>query len=163
MQKQGGARHWRRVSRVSRCHCRGLNGDSKTNICILMPGTCKCDLFSEERSFANVIKDFKVRPSWILSVCVQSLSHVQLFATLWTVAHHAPLSMEFSRQEYWSGLPFPLNPMTSLVRERRGGFGIETHREEGRVNMKAETSDASTSQGTPGATGSWERPGRILP
>ena len=32
---------------------------------------------------------------------------VQLFATLWTVAHQAPLSMEFSRQEYWSGLPCP--------------------------------------------------------
>ena len=35
------------------------------------------------------------------------LSHVQFFATPWTVAHEAPLSMEFSRQEYWSGLPFP--------------------------------------------------------
>ena len=32
---------------------------------------------------------------------------VWLFATLWTVAYQAPLSMEFSRQEYWSGLPFP--------------------------------------------------------
>ena len=32
---------------------------------------------------------------------------IQLFATSWTVAHQAPLSMEFSRQEYWSGLPFP--------------------------------------------------------
>ena len=32
---------------------------------------------------------------------------VQLFATLWTVAHQAPLSMGFSRQEYWSGLPCP--------------------------------------------------------
>ena len=32
-------------------------------------------------------------------------SHVQLFVTLWTVACQAPLSMEFSRQEYWSGLP----------------------------------------------------------
>ena len=38
---------------------------------------------------------------------VKSLSHVQLFATPWTVAYQAPLSMEFSRQEYWSGLPFP--------------------------------------------------------
>ena len=38
---------------------------------------------------------------------VKSLSHVQLFATPWTVAHQAPLSMGFSRQEYWSGLPFP--------------------------------------------------------
>ena len=35
------------------------------------------------------------------------LSHVQLFATPWTVAHLAPLSIAFSRQEYWSGLPFP--------------------------------------------------------
>ena len=32
-------------------------------------------------------------------------SRVQLFVTLWTVAYQAPLSMEFSRQEYWSGLP----------------------------------------------------------
>ena len=37
----------------------------------------------------------------------QSLSYVQLFATPWTVARQAPLSMEFSRQEYWLGLPFP--------------------------------------------------------
>ena len=39
------------------------------------------------------------------SVCL--LSHVQLFATPWTVAHQAPLSIEFFRQEYWIGLPFP--------------------------------------------------------
>ena len=38
---------------------------------------------------------------------VRSLSCVQLFATPWTVAHQAPPSMGFSRQEYWSGLPFP--------------------------------------------------------
>ena len=38
---------------------------------------------------------------------VNSLSHVRLFATPWTVAYKAPLSMEFSRQEYRSGLPFP--------------------------------------------------------
>ena len=38
---------------------------------------------------------------------VKSLSCVQLFATLWTVAYQAPPSMGFSRQEYWSGLPFP--------------------------------------------------------
>ena len=35
------------------------------------------------------------------------LSHVRLFVTPWTVACQAPLSMEFSRQEYWSGVPFP--------------------------------------------------------
>ena len=38
---------------------------------------------------------------------VKSLSRVRLFATLWTVAYQASLSMGFSRQEYWSGLPFP--------------------------------------------------------
>ena len=38
---------------------------------------------------------------------VKLLSRVRLFATPWTVAHQASQSMEFSRQEYWSGLPFP--------------------------------------------------------
>ena len=38
---------------------------------------------------------------------VKSLSHVWLFATAWTIAYKAPLSMEFSKQEYWSKLPFP--------------------------------------------------------
>ena len=42
-----------------------------------------------------------------LSVCVKSLSHVRLFVTPWTVARQAPVSMGFSRQEYWSGLLFP--------------------------------------------------------
>ena len=41
-------------------------------------------------------------------MCVLShFSRVQLFATLWTVDHQAPLSMGFSRQEYWSGLSCP--------------------------------------------------------
>ena len=38
---------------------------------------------------------------------VKLLSRVRLFAIPWTVAHQAPLSMGFSRQKYWSGLPFP--------------------------------------------------------
>ena len=42
------------------------------------------------------------------NLCVLShFSHIQLFVTLWAVAHQAPLSMGFSRQEYWSGLPCP--------------------------------------------------------
>ena len=50
-----------------------------------------------------------------LSICVKKvkvklLSRVQLFATPWTIAYQAPPSMGFSRQEYWSGLPFP-SPM----------------------------------------------------
>ena len=38
---------------------------------------------------------------------VKSLSRVRLFVTPWTVAHQASLSMEFSRHEYWSGVPLP--------------------------------------------------------
>ena len=43
------------------------------------------------------------------------LSHVQLFATPWTVNQHAPLSMGFPRQEYWSGLPFPSPGQYSIL------------------------------------------------
>ena len=45
--------------------------------------------------------------SLTLKVKVKSLSCVLLFGTPWTVAYQASQSMEFSRQEYWSGLPFP--------------------------------------------------------
>ena len=46
----------------------------------------------------------------VICVCVcvcQSFNCMQLFATPWTISHQAPLPMEFSRQEYWSELPFP--------------------------------------------------------
>ena len=72
----------------------------------------------------------RVRHDWAtdtwghdVKVNVKSLSRVRLFATPWAnVAHQAPPSMGFSRQEYWSGLPFPspgdmieaLNPQTSF-------------------------------------------------
>ena len=48
-------------------------------------------------------------PGFILGhVCMLScFRRVQLFVTLWAAAHQAPLSMGFSRQEYWSGLPCP--------------------------------------------------------
>ena len=57
----------------------------------------------------------------------QLLSCVWLFATPWTVAHQAPLSMGFSRQKYWSGLPFPHPGIehTSLMSPAlAGGFFI---------------------------------------
>ena len=43
----------------------------------------------------------------------QSLSRVPLFAIPWPAARHAPLSMKFSRQEYWSGLPYP-SPVSDI-------------------------------------------------
>ena len=64
-------------------------------------------------------------------VCAQLLSSVRLFATSWTIVHQAPLSMEFSRQEYWSGLPFPslgdiphpgIEPMCPESLALAGGF-----------------------------------------
>ena len=45
--------------------------------------------------------------AWKRKVKVKSLNHVQLLATPWTAAHQAPPSMGFSREEYWSGVPFP--------------------------------------------------------
>ena len=52
--------------------------------------------------------DMNLSKLWeMVDVCAQSLSRVRLFETPWTAACQAPLSMRFSRQEYWSGLPFP--------------------------------------------------------
>ena len=74
---------------------------------------------------------------------VKSLSHVRLFASPWTAAYQAPLSMGFSRQEYWSGLhcllqkahisEYILEPFLAKIRNRYLGFdrigrdGIELH------------------------------------
>ena len=55
----------------------------------------------------NTTSLFLLPCSGILVSCVCVISCFWLFATPWTVAHQPPLSMEFSRQEYWNGLPFP--------------------------------------------------------
>ena len=65
----------------------------------------------------------KLRNEQFAAATACPLSRVQLFAILWTTARQAPLSVEFSRQEYWSGLPFsilgdlpdPQTELTSLV------------------------------------------------
>ena len=64
----------------------------------------------------------KKKPLWQYSVCAQSLSRVWLFVTPWTVARLAPLSMEFSRQECWSGLPFLLQGIFLTQGSYRGLF-----------------------------------------
>ena len=70
-------------------------------------------------------------------VCVLShFSHVQLFATLWTVAHQAPLSMGFSRQEYWSGLPFRLPgdlPKSMGLQRVRQDWGMNNNSSNGKA------------------------------
>ena len=50
---------------------------------------------------------WKAHLSYQIYACVQLLSHVCLSAVAWTIAHQTPLPLEFSRQEYWSGLSFP--------------------------------------------------------
>ena len=54
----------------------------------------------------SYIKSFQFFPSCMLCV-LSCFSSVQLLVTPWTAAHQTPLSMGFSRQEYWSGLPCP--------------------------------------------------------
>ena len=55
-------------------------------------------------------------------VCECALSHVWLFATPWTVACQAPLSMEFSRQEFWDGSPLPIPRGSSQPRGLNPGL-----------------------------------------
>ena len=67
-----------------------------------------------------------------LRACMLSrFSHVQLFVTLWTVAQQVPLSIGFSRQEHWNGLPFPtpgdlpnpgIEPTSLMSSALAGGF-----------------------------------------
>jgi len=59
--------------------------------------------------YINIFYSYHIYYSYCIQhiVKVKSLSRVRLFATPWSVAYQAPLSMGFSRQEYWSGLPFP--------------------------------------------------------
>ena len=78
--------------------------------CCVSPSSTQCKL-PEGRTlsvlFNNVSQMPRAVPTICVCVCVKSLSRVRLFATPWTVARQAPLSMGFSRQGYWSGLPFP--------------------------------------------------------
>ena len=57
------------------------------------------------RDRRQIVKSLLRFRSWFCSITVFSL--VRLFVTPWTIARHAPLFMELSRQEYWSGFPFP--------------------------------------------------------
>ena len=55
--------------------------------------------------------------AWKWKVKVKSPSRVRLLATPWTAAHQAPLSMGFSRQEYWSGVPLPSSAATQDIKQ----------------------------------------------
>ena len=67
--------------------------------------------------------------AWKWKVKVKSLSRVQLLMTPWTAAHQAPPSMEFSRQEYWSGLPLPspLEEGSTCQKKKKNLFATREH------------------------------------
>ena len=114
---------------VSRSGDSGLHGNSVLNI-----------LRNRQIIFQNGMHHFTFPPaicegSSFSIVKVKSLSRVRLFATPWTVAYQAPPSMGFSRQEYWSGLPFPspgdlpdpgIEPGSPLYRLSHQGSPINT-------------------------------------
>ena len=64
-------------------------------------------LLSKQLIFLNINILWVKLLSKFISVCVCVISHVWLFVTLWTTAQQAPLPMKSTRQEDWSGLPFP--------------------------------------------------------
>ena len=72
----------------------GETGQVYMNSVYFLPLFCKSKVITKQKVY-------------FLKVKVKSLCRVRLFGTPWTVAYQAPLSMGFSRQEYWSGVPFP--------------------------------------------------------
>ena len=89
-------------------HC--LTGHPRSNLCTLTHALPHLECHPDSHvsptdswaPFSVLLKHIK-----LYKVKVNSLSRVWLFATPWTVAHKTPPSIEFSRQVYWSGLPFP--------------------------------------------------------
>ena len=69
--------------------------------------------FLGERSNMETFLAISFSNAWNWKVKVKSLSRIRLLATPWTAAYQAPPSMGFSRQKYWSGVPFP-SPSSSL-------------------------------------------------
>ena len=77
--------------------------------------------------FYTIWVTIKTEPKWVSEILllyenfilyfVDVLSHIQLFVTPWTVTHQAPLSMEFSRREFLSGLLFPTPGQSSWPRD----------------------------------------------
>ena len=78
-----------------------------SDVYLLILGHASCFPFFGNYELNSINTRFCVCVCVCTCSCTQSLSHFWLFATPWTVACQVPLSMEFSRQEYWSRFPFP--------------------------------------------------------
>ena len=89
---------------------RGFCGRKGVNISVLgklSKGKCLTDSGVYKSGVQRMSQTGHLSLRFIVYRESKSLSHVRLFATPWIVAHQAPLSMEFSRQEHWSKLSFP--------------------------------------------------------
>ena len=85
----------------------GLQSQAWLSTCQQQGQTLREELAGPHSESSSEIARFPNNPPISKWSEVKSLSRVQLFSTPWTVAHQAPPSMGFSRQEYWSGLPIP--------------------------------------------------------
>ena len=81
----------------------------QTLMCLLSPARFLCSPYIFFLSgFLSCTAFYIVyEKNYFFCEVLKSLSRIRLFVSPWTVAYQAPQSMEFSRQEYWSGLPFP--------------------------------------------------------
>ena len=96
------------------CDCRCIQGMMMSCLARPLRGQClpgvpPLQVWSPALQFSSAVT---VHLVFIISqvqlyVCMCLLAQSSPIVILWTIAHHAPLSMEFSRQEYWSGLPLP--------------------------------------------------------
>ena len=84
-----------------------LYPEAPRNLCISLRNHGSCSLIQCAPWLYDESNNCQCWKSAMVKVKVKLLSCVQLSATPWTVAYQASLSMGFSRQEYWSGLPFP--------------------------------------------------------
>ena len=99
------------VENASEDHqCDWARMQSLSSFCYDTLTLSKALFLGENVHLHNFIKTciYKIYNQIIRHVCtLNHFSHVRLCAALWTIAHQAPLSMGFSRQEYWGGLPCP--------------------------------------------------------
>ena len=91
-----------------------------TNICGWVYKDVNCVTVTTQRGEGPKLYNSNIKLVLIITinVCAQLLSCVQPFMTLWTIIRQAPLSLVFSRQEYWSGLPFPPLGESSQPRDK---------------------------------------------
>ena len=108
MEQRTGSKLGKQCVKAAYCHPAYLTYMQSTSC--EMPGCMKHKLESRLPGEISITSDTQMTPPLRQKARwgkVKSLSHVRLFATLSTVAYQASPSMGFSKQEYWSGLPFP--------------------------------------------------------